>query len=106
MKNWLFAAAAICLLAAPAEAHDRRIMVINHTDEALVGLYASNTGEDVWKYDMLGGDTLGPHEQIVADLNDNSGYCKYDLLAVMKDGSRAEKYGINACVRVQWDIYD
>lgn len=90
--------------AAPANASDRRIWVRNHTDEALVGLYASNTGEDIWNYDMLGVDTIGPHRRMLADLDDKSGYCKYDLLAVMEDGSRAETYSFNACVETEWNI--
>ncbi len=91
---------------AAADQYDRRIIIVNKSSFAIVEVYASNVGQSRWDYDMLRGGTLSSGDSIIADIDDGTGYCRYDLLAIMKDGTRVTEYNVNACVTEQWTIWD
>lgn len=87
---------------------DRRIVVINHTKKRIVGLYASPIDQKNWTFNML--STVSPPfiyagDKIVADFNDQSGYCRMDLKAVDAAGRVAVHMDVNVCVLETWDIY-
>jgi hypothetical protein len=89
-----------------AAALDRRIKIINSTGQTLTNIYASNVGEEDWQEDMLGSGSLGAGDSVIANLNDGSGYCKFDLKAVFEDGQSVVRRRVNICEVEQWEITD
>lgn len=98
-------ASVLMLQAAHAEILDRRILIINKSNEAIIGLYASPINEAKWKYNMMQGDAIAIGESRVADTNDGSGFCRMDLLVVGANGSRAIRRNANICELETWTIY-
>lgn len=78
-------------------AENREVKIINETDMALVEFYASNAGISDWEENMLGWDILRSGGSFVADIDDGSGYCRFDFKAVFDDGRTAVKYGVDVC---------
>jgi hypothetical protein len=99
------AAFSFLLLAAPATsalALDRHVLVTNDTSYTIREFYASNVGASSWQEDILGNDVLVPGDSINVNIDDASGYCKYDLRAVFNDGTEATKRAVNVCEVAQF----
>ncbi len=97
--------------ALPDHHEDRRIIVINHSSKRIVGLFASPIDQNDWKFNML--STLGDschcirvNDKIIADINDSSGYCRYDIMAILADGRKAFLMDANVCEMETWTITD
>lgn len=80
-----------------AAALDRRVRIINDTSYDIIYFYASNTGTNSWQEDILGRDILPAGYNVVINIDDGTGYCKYDFKAVFEDGEELTDYGINVC---------
>ena len=93
----LVAASLSALIAGPALAEDRRVKVINETDHTIVQLYASNVGANDWEEDILGQEMLRPGQAVTINVDDGTGYCKYDFKAVFSDGDVLIRQGIDVC---------
>ena len=93
---------------ASAEVLDRTIRVHNLTGKRIVEMYASPIDQKNWTYNMIRGpeDWIRAGETRNADIDDGTGYCRYDLRAVRADGAVAEKYNVNVCEITDWWIYD
>jgi hypothetical protein len=107
MKSLLFgllAGSVVMLSSQSASAYDRRIKVINNTGYAMTGLYASNTSKRNWNYNMLQNGGIAPGDFVIADVDEGSGFCMYDLLAVFEDGTRVPRYQVDACTLGTWTI--
>lgn len=87
-------------------AEDRKIVVVNNTGKRITELYASPIDQKNWKFNMLQGRVIYAHDQMVADIDDGTGYCRYDLLAVLADGRKAINFDVNVCVVTTWTIED
>jgi hypothetical protein len=81
----------------PASAADRRVKIVNGTSVAMTEFYASNAGTDEWEEDILGEDVLGPGESVMVDIDDGSGYCRFDFKGVFDDGTDAVKRKVDVC---------
>jgi len=91
-------AGALCAASAlPAAALDRRVRIVNNTGYTIVQFYASNTGTSDWQEDILGNDTLPSGSSVTINIDDGTGYCKYDFLAIFNDGDELVKTGVNVC---------
>jgi len=99
MKIGLFCAAAIAILATAtsASALDRKVKVINSTSVPLVEFYASNVGTQSWEEDILGADVLPSGSSVNVNIDDGSGYCKFDFKGVFEDGDEAISEGVDVC---------
>jgi hypothetical protein len=103
MKKLILAATATLSLAAGANQAlardnlDRHVNLVNQTDQSIVSFYASNVGSHVWNWDLLGADVLGPDHYTRLDLNDYSGYCRFDFRTVLDDGTVFYRYDVNVC---------
>jgi hypothetical protein len=111
MGNLLAAVLSLCVLfgsAANAEVLDRRIRVHNQTSKRIVEMYASPIDQKDWTNNMIDNTSkwIRAGETKIADIDDGTGYCRYDLRAVRADGAVAEKYDVNVCVLTDWYIYD
>jgi hypothetical protein len=92
--------------ASPAEAQDRRVRVVNNTSQLLVKLQASNVNRTSWEEDILGKNILRPGQATVANLNDGSGQCLFDLRATFRSGATATRRRVNVCQISSWTIND
>jgi hypothetical protein len=101
MKKLILAA---LLVSTAAMAEDRRMLIINKSDEAIIGLYGSDVGKNKWQYNMLAGDAIPVGESRLADFDEGAGWCRFDLLATGAAGGRWEHYNMNVCVGESWTL--
>ena len=103
------AALALAVLAVTtidAAALDRRVRINNYTSYDIVEFYASNKGSRSWEEDILGRNILPAGQSVVINIDDGSGYCKFDFLAVFEDGEELVKYDNNVCELSQFNYTD
>lgn len=87
-----------------AAALDRRVQINNKSSYDIVEFYASNTGSRSWEEDILGRNILPAGNSVVINIDDGSGYCKYDFLAVFEDGEQVTSSGNNVCELSQFNF--
>lgn len=68
--------------------------------------HASNVGTETWEEDILGRDVLRPGQSMLVDINDGTGYCRFDLRATFSDGDRVVRRRFNVCHETTWRVYD
>jgi len=105
--NKFAAGLALALLAAStmsASALDRRVQINNRTSYDIVEFYASNTGTSNWEEDILGSGILPSGSSVMINIDDGSGYCKYDFLAVFDDGEQVVSADNNVCELASFDF--
>ena len=95
-------------LATPAfastDGRDRRVNVVNASGQVLRELYASPVTSSSWEEDILGANVLRPGQNIVANLDNGTNACQYDLKVVMANGREHVRRNVNVCVVGQWTI--
>jgi hypothetical protein len=96
----------IAAYAAPVQAQDRRVRVVNNTSQILVKLQASNVNRTSWEEDILGRSVLQPGQATRANLDDRSGQCLFDLRATFRNGATAVRRRVNVCQVSTWTIND
>ena len=101
-----FALAIMATTTIDAAALDRRVRINNYTSYDIVEFYASNKGSRSWEEDILGRNILPAGESVVINIDDGSGYCKFDFLAVFEDGEELVKYDNNVCELSQFNYTD
>ena len=82
----------------PASALDQHIEFTNNTRMAIVEIYASPIGTGRWEQDLLGDDILPPASSVMINIDDETGYCRFDLKTVFDDGTNVcalERYAIS-----------
>jgi len=89
-----------------ASALDRRVQINNKSSYDIVEFYASNTGTNDWEEDILGKNILPAGHSVVINIDDGSGYCKYDFLAVFEDGDQVTSGNNNVCELSQFNFTD
>ena len=91
---------------ADANALDRRVRINNQSSYDIYEFYASNTGTRSWEEDILGDDILPAGSSVMINIDDGSGYCKYDFLAVFEDGDEVVSSDNNVCELAQFNFTD
>jgi hypothetical protein len=91
------ATALFALTNSAAMAMERKVTINNQTSFTIVEFYASNTGTADWQEDILGSDVLPAGSSVTINIDDGSGYCKYDFLAVFDDGDELVSADNNVC---------
>lgn len=97
MLTLSLAAAGTVALSATAHAANRNVTIINKTKHVIVSFYASNVGSNDWEEDILDTDMLKPGQRIQINIDDGTGYCKYDFKALFDDGDEVIQKGVNVC---------
>ena len=92
--------------AALADNMDRRIRLINRSHQTISEFYASNVGATGWEEDILGSSVLPPGQSVVINLNDGTGYCRFDFKTVTEEGTAIHRRGINVCETSTYTITD
>lgn len=102
----VFALAVLAAGAVDAAALDRRVRINNKSSYDIIEFYASNTGSRSWEEDILGRDILPSGSSVVINIDDGSGYCKYDFLAVFEDGDEVVSNYNNVCELSDFNFTD
>ena len=92
-----FTAVMLALTTTSAMAVERQVTINNQTSFTIVEFYASNTGTTDWEEDILGTDVLASGASVNINIDDGSGYCKFDFLAVFDDGDQVVSPDNNVC---------
>lgn len=103
------AALALAILAfgvVEASALDRRVRINNKSSYDIIEFYASNTGSRSWEEDILGRNILPSGNSVVINIDDGSGYCKYDFKAVFEDGDEVVSSDNNVCELSDFNFTD
>ena len=87
-----------------ASAYNRHVDIVNEADQAIAEFHASNVGQDMWGPDLLGPYSLVPGDAIDLNFDDGTGYCRFDFLTVMEDGSRLVRPRVNVCEIASYTI--
>jgi hypothetical protein len=102
--------AAVMAIAAPASAaadgKNRKITVVNLSSQTLKELYASPITATGWEEDLLGTRTLDAGASIVANVDNGTSECYYDLKAVLANGKAVEERKINVCAISKFVVGD
>ena len=80
-----------------SQAEDRRVKIINETNHTLREFHASNAGSNSWEEDILGDKEVPSGGSFVVNLDDGSGYCKFDFKGTFSDGESVEQHGVDVC---------
>jgi hypothetical protein len=111
-KGFIFVVACVLVLATilpvkPATPQEnRRVRIINSSSSSIYRLYASNVDSEDWEEDILGSETIPPGRSRIANIDDGTGHCRYDLKAVLYDGRTAIKRNFNVCAKASWTVTD
>jgi hypothetical protein len=97
LRNLLFAGTMLLALPTAASASDRRVTIINETNNTMVRFYASNSGRSAWEEDILGNRVLKPGQSVRINIDDGSGACIFDFRADFDDGDKLTRNRINVC---------
>lgn len=63
-----------------------------------------STGKKSWEEDTLGKSILPSGQSIAINIDDGTGYCKYDFLAVFADGDKVTSADNNVCEIAQFSF--
>jgi hypothetical protein len=85
------------VLGGSASAENRKVKIINETSSDLNEFYASNVGSKDWEEDILGDDQVPAGGSIEINMDDGSGYCKFDFKGVFVDDSEVVEENIDVC---------
>lgn len=88
---------ATLVLGGAAHAENRQVKIINETGSDLNEFYASNVGASDWEEDILGDDQVPAGGSVTINMDDGSGYCKFDFKGVFVDDSEAVLEGVDVC---------
>ena len=76
-------------------AYNRHVHIHNNASVTLNEFYASNVGTDNYEENILHGDVIRPGESWDINIDDGTGYCKYDFMAKFVDDTQAKKDNVN-----------
>ena len=97
-------AIAAAFVSAPVVAANRHVAIVNNTSHAIREFYASNIGTDSWQEDILGAHVIPPYSVVDVNIDDGTGYCMFDLKAVMDTGEEVVRGRVNVCSVSSWTI--
>ena len=105
----IFAAtfAAAALLAVPARASTRRVLVLNQGNAAIMYLRVGSAVNAKWSADLLGYDdaiAVGRGEDVTIDVDENA--CTYDLQATYDDGTTQIAPAVDLCSTDRVSFYE
>jgi hypothetical protein len=98
---------AAALLALPARASARRVLVLNQGNSAIMYLRIGSAANSKWSSDLLGYDDaidVGRGMDVTVDVDD--GTCTYDLQATYGDGTTQIAPGVDLCSTDRVSFYE
>lgn len=86
---------------------NRHMRIDNQTDDTVLEMHVSNVGSSDWGPDQLGDDgMIHAHRYMDWNIDDSSGYCRFDFEFVMANGPNKYAYNINVCRENELDVTD
>jgi hypothetical protein len=101
-------AATIGLGAAQASADylSREFLLVNRSNHAITEVLASNIGAGTFvPIDLLGEETVGPHDSSVIEPFNDQGWCRFDIRITFGNGLQQDVYDVNLCEATQVTTY-
>ena len=89
---------------AGADNFDRRVRIVNNSDQTITLVRGSPTSDRDWGADRIPTMTLSAGDATVVDFDDNNGQCRYDLQATFADGNSREQRDVNICQVREWIV--
>ena len=89
---------------AATDGKNRRVTVDNVASQSIYYLYASPVTATTWEEDLLGSGTIPAGTTKVANIDNGSNECYYDLKVVMADGKEHIQRRVNVCAVSRWVI--
>ena len=86
--------------------HPQPFIMSNALEKTIQEFHASNTGRTRWEEDILGRRVLRPGDSVIINLDDGSGYCRFDFKTVMESGRSLVKRNIDICKLETYRITD
>ena len=109
-RTFAVLAAAAVAISVPATAwaandgKNRRVTVENLSSQSIYYLYASPATSTTWEEDLLGSGTIPSGSSKVANIDNGTNECYYDLKVVMADGKEHIQRRVNVCTVSRWVI--
>jgi len=107
---WLGLALAASILVAwgnsgfARDRYDRHVDIVNETGRVIYGFYSTNKSVTHWGRDLLGSNVVQPGQGTRINLDDGTGYCVFDLKAVLDNGRVIERYRVGVCTVGTWYV--
>jgi hypothetical protein len=92
--------------AASNDGKDRHVTIQNASTQAINNFYASPVTSTTWEEDLLGDRTIPPGQNTVANIDNGTNECNYDLMAVMANGRQVIRRAVNICTVRRWVVSD
>ena len=89
---------------AATDGKNRRVTVDNVASQSIYYLYASPATSTTWEEDLLGSGTIPAGSTKVANIDNGTNECYYDLKVVMADGKEHIQRRVNVCAVSTWVI--
>lgn len=109
-KTFAMLAAAAVAISVPSvsfaatDGKNRRVTVDNVASQSIYYLYASPATSTTWEEDLLGSGTIPAGTTKVANIDNGTNECYYDLKVVMADGKEHIQRRVNVCAVSRWVI--
>ena len=84
--------------------YDRHVDIVNETGRVIYGFYSTNKSVTHWGRDLLGQNVIQPGQGTRVNLDDRTGYCVFDLRAVLDNGRVIERYRVDVCTVGAWHV--
>lgn len=84
--------------------YDRRVRVVNNSNQTIAFLYGSPTSDNEWGRDRIPTMTLSAGSSAFVDFDDGNGECRYDLRVVFDDQTSREERNIDICEIREWTL--
>jgi hypothetical protein len=85
---------------------NRRVTVENLSSQSIYYLYASPQTSGDWEEDLLGSGTIPSGSSKVANIDNGTNECIYDLKVKMADGKEYIQWKVNVCAVSTWTVGD
>ena len=107
----VFAAAAVAssipsVAWAANDGRNRQVTVENVANQSIYYLYASPATSTTWEEDLLGSGTIPSGQSKVANIDNGTNECIYDLKVKFADGREAIQWKVNVCAVSTWSVGD
>lgn len=102
----LLATFSFSALAASTDGKNRKVTVQNLSSQTIRELYASPVTVTKWEEDLLGQRTLAAGSSVVANIDNGTNECMYDLRVVLANGKTLDHRQVNVCAASKWVVAD
>ena len=91
---------------AASDGKNRNVTVENVASQSIYYLYASPATSTTWEEDLLGSGTIPSGSSKVANIDNGTNECIYDLKVKMADGKEYIQWKVNVCAVSTWTVGD